>query len=612
MVTLRFPALGLCSYLDPSDPGLFGTTDGEFFCGLCQVGSVETTTSQSDTAHPGVPPWGSALGRDSAVPPAPPAPSPWRPCTYTVNPQTLKSIHTWRWAGLQWAPRHSLAWPLKTPDTQPVPPLTPLPPAPRKLQASVARTSKHCRACDRCVMGFDHHCKWLNNCVGQRNYKHFFALVTSTVSLLVVQFAWGLWLFIRSFRDKDEMRQLVADKYGRSVNYSGWQAALALYMAMLITAVVMLGELFFFHIVLISKGMTTYDYIIAQRDEKLAQQQPAAARGGLLACRSGKVADASTAKRKVRVGINPCAAIKTSKPKGNPASWDAAKVNGKAAPLGSGGSGKLSGSSGSLPLSGSLNKAGSSSSVRSKGSVMAAAAGSVEAMVSRAVAEQQGRPSATGSEADSALLKKLQVGGPDALRSQPGLHSPGACGGGGGGGGGGVRAQGCVPECGGHGDSPDRPSAGYRGGAGPGAGGDEFTALHAARGSPPQQHSPPEGPQHGGAEGGAGRGQVGGVGGFDAAGGLRRPGSGMLAAAGGSVAAGGRHLGGHAAAASPAGAGGQGSTGASPAVSQGQGQRTTPPARLPPILLPPASPRPSSGAKPSAARRLENTLQHVE
>ena len=37
--------------------------------------------------------------------------------------------------------------------------------------------SKHCIICDKCIEKFDHHCIWVNNCIGAKNLKYFYYFI---------------------------------------------------------------------------------------------------------------------------------------------------------------------------------------------------------------------------------------------------------------------------------------------------------------------------------------------------------------------------------------------------------------------------------------------------
>ncbi|XP_077217620.1 putative protein S-acyltransferase 19 isoform X2 [Tasmannia lanceolata] len=133
--------------------------------------------------------------------------------------------------------------------------------------AEVSKFSKHCRSCDKCVDGFDHHCRWINNCVGRKNYVTFVSLMTLSLVWVMVECGIGITVLVRCFVDKKSIETQITEKVGDGFSQAPFATVVALCTAVSLLATVPLGELFFFHILLIRKGITTYEYVVAMRTQ---------------------------------------------------------------------------------------------------------------------------------------------------------------------------------------------------------------------------------------------------------------------------------------------------------------------------------------------------------
>ncbi|CAD5209643.1 unnamed protein product [Bursaphelenchus xylophilus] len=142
-------------------------------------------------------------------------------------------------------------------------------------QITVTPGTKHCKHCNKCIPNFDHHCKWLNNCIGKKNYKAFLVLVVSLVVYSLISigvFVWALGLFIVNTGHTETQPDGFVNEY---MFFDVWN-----WFIMCILVIICQGvlcgstiHLLSFHVLLWCNKMTTFSYIVQQRQKKRIHSQ---------------------------------------------------------------------------------------------------------------------------------------------------------------------------------------------------------------------------------------------------------------------------------------------------------------------------------------------------
>ena len=126
--------------------------------------------------------------------------------------------------------------------------------------------SRHCQACKHCIARYDHHCVWINGCVGLHNYKYFLTFLALHAVLTSYGAIAGVLLLLADAEPLlKEKRYYTGQKmvtgHWPSVCIDVMQKHTALLAVILLCLFVsfLVWNFLLYHLYLIKTGLTTYE-----------------------------------------------------------------------------------------------------------------------------------------------------------------------------------------------------------------------------------------------------------------------------------------------------------------------------------------------------------------